>query len=75
MTINKTTTLVLNNQENSVICDMNTILEQLLSTMYCDDVAYINGNPYSRDDIDSAKLLLFDLYYQKSEPIKIEGEV
>ena len=74
MTVNKTITVALDKQENSVICDMNTILEQLLTTMYCDDVAYINGNTYSREDIDTAKLLLFDLYYQKSAPIEIKGD-
>lgn len=74
MTTNKTTTIILDNQENSVICDMYTILEQLSYAMSCDDIAYINGNTYNRDDIDSAKLLLFDLYYQKSEPIEIKGD-
>lgn len=74
MTVNKTTTIVLDNQENSVICNMNTILEQLSYAMSCDDVAFINGNPYSRDEIDSAKLLLFDMYYQKNEPIEIEKD-
>lgn len=75
MTTNKTTTIVLDKQENSIICDMSTILEQLSYAMSYVDVADINGNTYSREDIDSARLLLSDMYYQKNKPIEIkEGE-